>query len=329
MNVDDLLRERGDQWQTPDVDGPDLGAAIGRSARRNRVARVAVAAVAVLAVGGTAWAVLPVRRDIPAIPAPAVTPTASATAVRRVIAVPDSDTSAALAGVAKVLEGDFIKVPANGELKSSTAIVVGSTVAAAAGTLTLPPGADPAQPVWVLQMESRFGCGPCTAPEDRGTIRPVLRALVTQDDLEVIATGTFTAKTDLGALGTPTALDLTRDPGWNVLRDSVKRNLAAIDKARLDSDRSVQTTLWRVQKRLRGQAPEPPSFRDVWVVRLKGAFTCSTCTQFNGSSTGPVLVLVIDAVNGDLIESLIAGQSFDMGPLAGQRSMIFAPSSVR
>jgi hypothetical protein len=42
-----------------------------------------------------------------------------------------------------------------------------------------------------------------------------------------------------------------------------------------------------------------------------------------------VLVLVIDAVNGDLIESLIADQSFEEGPLAGQRSMYFAPSSVR
>ena len=61
MNVEELLRERGDQWQTPDVDDPDLDAAISRSARRNRIARVAVAAASVLAVGATSTRRLLIR----------------------------------------------------------------------------------------------------------------------------------------------------------------------------------------------------------------------------------------------------------------------------
>ena len=83
MTIDELLRERGEQWQAPDVAEPDLDAALGRAARRRNTGIAAAAAVAVLATGGVVWTNLS-GQPITAVPAASATPTGPTTTLRDV-----------------------------------------------------------------------------------------------------------------------------------------------------------------------------------------------------------------------------------------------------
>jgi hypothetical protein len=328
MNVDEMLRERGDQWQAPAVGGPDLHAALGRSAGRNRATRVAVAVLAVLAVGGTAWVAFPVLRDVPAIPAPAITPPDPTQSTSGPAAA--TPTKDQLAEVARTLRADF-RYSFNNDAK--TVDVVGSTVGsvAAASVLSAPQGTEASAAVWVMQLEADFRCDTCRHPKGKVARQPILRALV-RDDLEVIAVGTFDKPADLGSLGRVSTLSLAvKGRGFDeeVIRQSIRRNLAALDAVTLTDDIATRTTLWRTQERLLGTAQNPRSYRSVWIVFLDGSFTCSTCVRIQGAGQGTALVMVIDASSGDLDFMAISSAPIDQRNLAGRGDISWVTSVLR
>jgi hypothetical protein len=334
MNVEELLRERGDQWHTPHVDEPDLGAAIGRSARRNRIARAAVAMAAVLAVGGTVWAVLPSRRDapsIPAVPAPAATPPVPAATTTGATTTTAMPTDQALIDVARTLRSDF---RADAEALPKTMEMVRSTVAevAAASLLIAPAGTDPATPVWVMQLRGTFRCDWCSHPKGRTATQPVLLAMM-RADLDVIAAGTFEQAADLGTLGRVSTVTLTPKPigtDEEILRKGARRILAGLESVKLtDGTMAYQTTAWRAQNRL-GAAASPRSYRTVWLVYLKGTFTCSACIRDQRSTHGNFLAMVVDARSGALDQPMIlSAQPIDDSGLQGTSALGWVPSVLQ
>jgi hypothetical protein len=331
MNVDELLRERGDQWQTPDVDDPDLDAAIGRSARRNRIARVAVAAASVLAVGATAWAVSPARGDIPAIPAPAVTPSVP-TPTRGATPTPGpaAPSNDQLLEVARTVRSDFRTITA---VPVTTVTVVQSTmaVAGAAAGLVVPEGTDPIAPAWVMEWKGTFRCDACRHPRDKVASQPVLRALVSSE-LEVVAVATFAEPADLGALGHVSTLSLaSKQPDFdnNRLTSSIKRGLAMVGTARVTRVMGYWTTEWRVLHNVFGETRTPPSYRSVWLVVVDGSFTCSTCTRLQDSDHGTSVAMVIDATTYQVGRTAISTRTIDPGVLMGRAAMFWKSDQFR
>lgn len=330
MNVEELLRESGNQWHTPQVDEPDLSAAIGRNARRNRIARTAVALVAVLAVGATAWAALPPRRDapsIPAVPAPAATePTATSSGAT---SAPVAPTDQQLVDVASTLRSDFTTPPT---AAPKTMELVRSTVAevTAASVLAPPAGTDPATTVWVVQLRGSFRCDWCSHPKGKVATQPVLRGLV-RADLEVIAANTFEEAADLATLGRVSTATLTATPigvDEEILRKSLRKNLAALESATLTHDIAYRTTAWRAQNVL-GTASNPRSYRGVWLVRLEGSFTCSTCIRDQRSTHGTFLTMVIDARSGDLDSIVLWSEPFGESEIHATAVVSWDPSVLR
>jgi len=331
MNIDELLRERGDQWHTPDVDEPDLGAALGRSARRNRTARVAVAAASVVAVAATAWAVLPSRGDIPAIPAPAVTPsvpTASRGATpARGPAAPSNDQ---LLEVARTVRSDFRTIAAD-PAKNVTMVQSTMAVAGAAAGLAVPEGTDPTAPAWVMEWKGTFRCDACSHPRDKVASQPILRALV-NSDLEVVAVATFAEPSQLGALGRVSTLSLTaQQPDFdnNRLTSSIKHGLAMVGTAKVTRVMGYWTTEWRVLQNVFGETRTPPSYRSVWLVVVDGSFTCSTCTRLQDSDHGTSVAMVIDATTYEVGRTAISTRTIDPGVLMGRAVMGWMANQFR
>jgi hypothetical protein len=326
MNIDELLREHGDRWQPPAVADPDLGAALGRSARRNRVTRGMVAAAAVFAVVGAAWGIVatPDGREVPAVPAPAASPTPT------VAEAPADDAKAALIHVALAVWGDYYQTPGSGDVNLPQVTLVGTTAGAAAGLLPAAPGIAPATPVWVLQMPGSYGCGPCSDTPGHGKAKSVLRAVVTQANLEVIAAGSLDESADLGEFGPTSTLKLTDDQsGWLSFQKAVTRHLAEVEKVKVSGNVwASQTTLYRAQKAVLGRSALPLSYRGVWLARLKGDFTCSSCTQMTGSNHGNTLVMVIDSATGDLLQMAIVKPSFEVSA-KGLSLLVWDQSKVR
>jgi hypothetical protein len=335
MNVDELLRERGDQWQTPDVGGPDLDAALARSARRGAINRLAVAAVAVLAVGGTVAGVLSgVPQAIPAVPAgtPSATSTSAGTtagpATPPIAPVPPGLSSDVLGEVAATLYADFHDTSAE-QAAPSEFEVTGSTVDKARAIIAPATQTSPGTPVWVLQLKGAFACGQCTAPGGRQDAGPVLIALARQDNLGVISTGVFERPADLSDLAPVFGmeLDLAPTPAEDeAARAAIRKALAGVAKADVRTDVVLRTTGWRATQRIWGHTPYPPSMDGVWLVQLTGSFTCSSCSRLGDSDRGEALLLVLDAPSGELQQMVVAGTPLDLSGDNWRSRTVWDPS---
>jgi hypothetical protein len=309
------------------VGDPDLEAALGRSGRRNRVARVAVAGVALLTVAGVGLALLPGSpTQVPAVPAPAGTPSATAKVSPSVLSPEERE------DVVRTVRADFRLPSDDAPLRSYD--VVDTTLGAVAATsvVTIPQGADPSAAVWVVQVEGTFDCGPCLGSSPGTGPWMVLRAVVRQDDGAVIATGVSNQPAEFGVLGSPVTVKVpSREPGAPELiaQQGIKDGLASVEKVKLTHDQSVRTTLWRVRRGLFGETPSQPSFRDVWIAELTGSFTCRACTRLGDADHGTALYLVIDATSGAVLESVIAARPIDLGMLRGRSVVTWTPSVLR
>lgn len=231
--------------------------------------------------------------------------------------------------VARTLRSDFTTPPAD---SPKTMELVQSTVSevTAASVLFAPAGTDPATPVWVLQLRGSFRCDWCSHPKGKVALQPVLRALV-RADLEVIAVTTFEEAADLGRLGQVSAVALTAKPTGvdeEILRKSLRRNLAALESATLTHDIAYRTTAWRAQNVL-GAASSPRSYRSVWLVRLEGSFTCSACVRDQPYTHGRFLSMIIDARTGELDALVLSSQPFEDGAIHAAAVVSWAPSVLR
>ncbi|MCB0913773.1 MAG: hypothetical protein KDB60_19380, partial [Propionibacteriaceae bacterium] len=310
-------REQGEQWQAPDAGGPDLGGALGRRRRRATVRLSAGAVALALAVGGTVWATRP-GTDVPAVPAPVSTP--SATPGTRSA----TSSTGGLDRVARTLIGEY-RAPEATAPKSVDVVETTASAVAAASILPETDWVAPGTKVWLLQVtgtQGSFRCEECSSPKGRQATRPVLRALVLADDLSVVETGVYADPATLDALGPTTTITLPTlaPPGFDdrALRAAISEGLNGIGQATLTDDvRAVQTTLWRAQQALYGHTPFPPSHQRVWVVILRGRFDCPDCTRLDGSASGRVLYLVIDDTSFQVLTKAIAAKPADLGPLPG------------
>lgn len=335
MNVDELLRERGDQWRTPGVGDPDLDAALARSARRGAIGRLAIAAVAVLAVGGTVAGVLSgAPRAIPAVPAgtPSATPTSAGTtagpATPPIAPVPSGLSSDVLGEIAATLFAEFHDASVE-QAAPSEFEVTGSTVGRATDVIAPPMQTSPSTPVWVLQVKGAFACGQCTAPGGRRDTGPVLIALARQDNLEVIATGVFERPADLSALAPVFGMELDLAPAPaedETARAAIRKALAGLAKADVRADVALRTTGWRATQRIWGHTPYPPSMDGVWLVQLTGSFTCASCSRLGDSDRGTALLLVLDAPSGKLRQMVVADSPLDLKGDNWRSRTVWSPS---
>lgn len=212
MNIDELLREQGEQWQAPDAGEPDLGAALGRRGRRVRAVGIGtgvIAVVAALVIGGGGWA--GGGDDVPAAPAPVATPTAGPTGTGSAPVTTGAPTPTAgtttdvpLDRIAKVA----VKVVDKLSLATppATAEVVGTTL----GEVFRNVPVRGHRKVWLVQAAGSFTCGepPHCARASSPASGPVLRVILFQADLSVFDWGTFDDTTDLADLGPVFGVDL-------------------------------------------------------------------------------------------------------------------------
>lgn len=318
MNVDELLREQGEQWRTPTVAEPDLDAALTRGARRRHAGIAIVTAVVVVAASGLAWAVLPARdASVPAVPGPVATPgtaTPSATPVptRESTVVPEDN----IVVTASALVSDF------GTGKPPK---VADATAALAGTvrhtrvIAVPDDVADDAEVWVLQLRGTYRCDACSHPAGSVATQPVLRALLSGEGDRILATGTFNKAADLSRTGDPVwQFPLTTAPStpYNLV-DRIRKDLDKADTTSLTAVDGAHTTLGQAQQRLFGHTTFPLSGQGVWLVRLTGEFTCASCTSLNpdGSRAGRQLFMVIDRVTGDLTNLAISATPVDLDGL--------------
>lgn len=337
MNVDDLLRERGNQWRAPGVGEPDLDAALARSARRSRAVRVGVAAVAVLAVGGTVAGVLSgAPRTVPAVPAG--TPSAASTGTVTTAGPATSPTGPVttdlpgteLGDIAATLFAEFRDTSAEKAVPSEFE-VTGSTVAKARAIIAPATPTGPSVAVWVIQIDGAFSCGQCTAPEGGVHRGPAFRALVRQDDLEVISTGVFERSADLSRLAPVFGLELEKGSTpaeEEIARAAIRKALADVAKADVRTDVVLRTTMWRARKAMGEPTPFPPSMHDVWLVQLTGAFTCPDCFRLGDSNQGAAVILVLAAPSGELRQLWVAPTALDLSGDNWRNKTVWDPSAL-
>jgi hypothetical protein len=318
MNVDELLREQGEQWRTPKVAEPDLDAAMGRSARRRHAGIAIVAAVFVVAASGLAWAVLPGRTaSVPAVPAPVATPSTPAPSETPVpttepTVVPEGNIVAA----ASALVSEYGQGKAPDVVDASTALA--GTVRRT-GLIAVPDDVSDDAEVWVLQLRGTFRCDACSHPAGSIATQHVLRALLDGDEGKTLATGTFNTAAELSRTGGVVwRFPLrTTQPALYSLTDQIRKGLDKAKTASLTAVDGVHTTLGQAQQRLFGHTTFPMSGQGVWLVRMTGEFACPRCTSLNpdGSSTGSQLVMAIDRATGDLLLVAVSAAQVDLSGL--------------
>lgn len=287
-DLDELLREDGRSWQPARVPAPDLDAARARARRARLRAGAALVAVAVMAVGGLAvlsqW-----TPGIPAVPAPMRTPTAPAPTDSSPTAATSTGSLAALTDAVHAQSVRF-GIPAQADAVLATWLAAQEFLPAEGDETA----GDTA--VWVVQVQGEFSCDTCqttgSAPEPSvSTLVVVLNA----DDFALRWYELGDVTRPLANLGTVVHLDPDGSTGLLSFTRAVDDN--AGDFGTPVSGEAVLTTWLDATEFLPFGDAGPAGDTQVWLVQLRGEFSCDDCRP---TSSGPepsasVLTLVLDA----------------------------------
>jgi hypothetical protein len=324
MDVDELLRETGDDWRPPTPPALDVAGAVSRSTGRLRAAVAVWTAAAVVVGGGTALAAWP--RAVPAVPA-TPTPAGTTTLGQATPPSPGLPTSTSADTIAWLTERARTTATAQGRGTTPvTAEAVATSAALAEDVLHSgenPPAAD--HDVWVVQLRGQFECGTCSRPMGADSPAGTVIQLVLPAS-GAVEGGSFTltrSAADLTRLGDVIPLDLgvlelspfdDPDQATTALADTVRRQLAGIDHDDPVTGEAGRTTLGRAQQLIVGHTPYPPSDTKVWFVQLQGQFSCGDCTRVGGIATrkANVLTLVLDPATGERLMAAVSDERFDL-----------------
>lgn len=292
-DLDELLREDARTWQTPRVAGPDLDTALARaSARRSKLGTAAALVVVVaLAAGGTIAVnrlapVIPATpdpRETPSLPLPAPTPTAA----------PTADPLAALTDAVHDQAVRF-GVPAQADAVRTTWLQAQEFLPASGDEPTAGPPGDTA--VWVAQVRGEFSCDDCqpTQQGPEGTV-DTLALVLTADGFQRIWFELGEVTRPLERLGQVVGLD--PDGSTGVLSFTRAVHARAAEFGIPVSGEAVLTTWLKAQEFLPAAGGGTAGDTEVWVVQLRGEFSCDDCqpTRSGPEAGVSVLTLVLDA----------------------------------
>ncbi|MGC4154581.1 MAG: hypothetical protein QM628_16110 [Propionicimonas sp.] len=291
-DLDDLLREDGGSWQPSRVPAPDLEAALARaSARRAKLnAGAAMVLVVALAAGGVTLA----RQFVPGIPAtpdPRVTPTLP---VSSPASTPSpSAPAAALIELTDAVHESAIRfgIPAQAEAVPTSWLKAQEFLP---GSGEVPAIGDTA--VWVVQVRGEFSCDDCQTTQnapDRSV--STLTLVLGADGFDRLWFELGDVTRPLQQLGTVATLDPDGSTGWLSFTRAVHDNATRFGIP--VTGEAVLTTWLAATEFLPSGDSGPAGDTQVWLIQVRGSFSCDDCqpTQTGPEPSVGVLTLVLDA----------------------------------
>ncbi len=288
-DLDELLREDARAWKPPSVGEPDLDAARARAAARRAKfgAGVAMVVVVALAAGGVTLA-NQFRPGIPATPDP-----------RETVSVPTSDPAGSpepdgsLTELADAVHEEAIRfgIPAQAEAVATTWVQAQEFLPASG---EVPAIGDTA--VWVVQLRGEFSCDDCqTAQNAPDRSVSTLTLVLGADGFDRLWFELGDVTRPLRQLGTVATLDPDGSTGWlsftRVVYDNATRFGVPV------TAEAVLTTWLAATEFLPFGDSGPAGDTGVWLVQVRGSFSCDDCqpTQTGPEPSVGVLTLVLDA----------------------------------
>lgn len=291
-DLDELLRTDAHDWQPPHAAVPDLDTALARhAARRSKLSTgAALVAVVALAAGGVVLA-NQLAPGIPATPVPVGTPSLpSAPAPSPTPSAP----TGSLTGLTDAVHEQAVRygIPARAEAVSTTWLQAQEFLPVSGDA----PAAGGNTEVWLVQLEGEFSCDDCqpTQPGPESSAS-VLTLVLVADGLDQLWFEMGDATRPLERLGAIVVLD--PDGSTGVLSFTRAVHDRAAEFGIPVSGEAVLTTWLKAQEFLPATGGTPAGDTEVWVVQLRGEFSCDDCqpTQSGPEAGVSVLTLVLDA----------------------------------